>query len=221
MGRSSHPDGRWIGYIALGKLYKVAVSGGTPVLLTDSPPRILPSGAWLTDDRIVFATSARLLSMPAAGGRIAALEPVGSRVAGAARPSPLRLPRKDAILVTECSNNCVQMTLEALHLGTLKRDTILTNVARSWYLPSGYLVAVPAGWDVVGGRFDADALRFLAPPVPLLAGVRLELGIIPELSIADDGTLVYLPATQTGSLGTIVAGGPPGKGRPSWTPTGT
>jgi eukaryotic-like serine/threonine-protein kinase len=196
------PDGQWIGYFAFGKLYKVAVSGGAPVLLTDSAVVNLPGGAWLNDDRIVFASSARLLSMPAGGGRIEPLEPADTRVAGTLG-LPMRLPRNDAILVTECNNNCVQMTLEALHLGTLKRDTILTGVARAWYLPSGYIIAVQQDGTVVGGRFDAKALRFVVPPVPLFAGVRLELGIIPELSIADDGTLVYLPTSQAGSLGTI------------------
>jgi serine/threonine-protein kinase len=191
------PDSRWVGYTALGRLYKVPVSGGTPVLLSDSASTNLASGAWLADDRIVFSTTSRLQSVPADGGRLVALEPASSRGIGQLA-FPMRLPRKDVFLVTECNNNCVQMTLEALHVGTLKRDTILTNVARGWYLPNGYLVAVQQDGTLIGGRFDAQALQFLAPPAPLLNGVRLELGIVPELSIADDGALVYLPSNQAG-----------------------
>jgi Tol biopolymer transport system component len=192
------PDGRWIGYTALGKAYKVSVAGGAPVLLGDSAFVTLASGAWLGNDRIVFATNTTLRGVSASGGPTEVIETprfLGGFV------FPASLPRNDAILITECNNNCVQMTLEVLHLGTHQRDTLLTNVARAWYLPSGHLVAVRQDGTVIGGRFDAKALRFVVPPVPLLTGVYLELGIIPDLSIADDGTLVYLATTQAGAAG--------------------
>jgi len=196
------PDGRWVGYFAQGRLYKVAVGGGAPVLLADSAALESPSGAWLPSGRIVYGTNSWLRSVPAAGGRSEAIEPARSIVASLV--FPMALPRDDAILITECTTNCVQMTLEALHLDTYARDTILTNVARAWYLPTGHLVAIQQDGTLVGGRFDPKTLRFVAPPVPLVTGVQLELGVIPQMSIADDGTLVYLPSTQTG------VGGPRG-----------
>jgi len=45
------PDGRWIGYWADGKLQKVPVNGGAPVVLCDVSPI---SGASWTDNDIVF-----------------------------------------------------------------------------------------------------------------------------------------------------------------------
>jgi serine/threonine-protein kinase len=190
------PDGRWIGYTAQGKLYKVAVAGGAPVLLADSAAGNLASGAWLADGRIVFSTNTKLRSVPAGGGRSEVLEASPALASALVFPTPL--PRNDAILVTECTTNCVGMTLEALHLGGYKRDTILAGAARAWYLPTGILAVVLQDGTLVGGRFDLKKLRFAAPPVPLLTGVHLELGLIPQLSIADDGTLVYLPSTQQG-----------------------
>jgi serine/threonine protein kinase/Tol biopolymer transport system component len=199
------PDGRWVGYTAQSRLYKVAVGGGAPVLLSDSSAVDLASGAWLPDGRIVFATNSWLRSVPATGGRSEVLERTPSVAASLVFPTAL--PRNDAILVTECSTNCVQMTLQALHLDTYARDTILPNVARAWYLPSGHLVAIQQDGVLVGGRFDLKTLRFLAPPVPLVSGVHLEIGIIPQVSIADDGTLIYLPASRAGfgSGGGLVA----------------
>ena len=194
------PDGRWIGYVSRGMLYKVAMAGGAPVFLADSAAADGPTGAWLASDRIVFATDSRLRSVSGGGGPTEVLEP--GRSLAAALIFPMPLPRGDAILITECTTNCVQMTLEALHLDTYRRDTILTNVARAWYLPTGHLVAIRQDGSLVGGRFDLKTLQFMAPPVPLLTGVHLELGAIPQLSIADDGTLVYLPSTQTGLGGT-------------------
>jgi eukaryotic-like serine/threonine-protein kinase len=190
------PDGRWVGYTAQGKLYKMAVAGGARVLLADSAAADLASGAWLADDRIVFATDSWLRIVPAGGGRTEVLDPTTRLAASLVYPMPL--PRTDAVLVTECSTNCVQMTLEVLHLDTRARDTLLTNVARGWYLPTGHLVAIQQDGVLVGGRFDLKTLRFLSPPVPLVTGVHLGLGIVPQISVADDGTLVYLPTAQTG-----------------------
>ena len=66
--------------------------------------------------------------------------------------------------------------------------------------------------------FDADALRFTREPALLLTGVQLELGIIPEFAVSDDGTLVYLPANAGGSA-TVAEVDRTGRSRildPSW-----
>ena len=200
------PDGQWIGYTAAGKTYKVGVGGGAPVLLVDADiadaaTEVLAAGAWLPDDRILFANrSFALLTVPAGGGAVTVIAPPpGNR----GWVFPTALPRKDVILVTECGNNCAQMTLLALNLKTLARDTVLPNTARGWYLPTGHLVAVQQDGSVRGGKFDLDALRFTESPEVLLSGVQLELGITPELAVADDGTLLYLAADQTGTSSTV------------------
>jgi serine/threonine-protein kinase len=201
------PDGRWIGYTSGAKLYKVAVSGGAPLLLSDSAAGNQASGVWLPDGRIVFNSNTVLRMVPAAGGRAESLEPPGSGQAASSLTFPGILPRTDAILVTECITNCVRMTLEVLHLGSLRRDTLLTGVARGWYLPTGALVAVMQDGTIVGAPFDAKALLLEAAPVPLVTGVHLELGITPQMGIADDGTLVYFPSNQSGgsATGALVA----------------
>jgi serine/threonine-protein kinase len=202
------PDGRWIGYTNNGKIYKVAVTGGAPILLanTDALPGksaadVLAAGAWLKDDHILFTSRVfGLFSVPASGGpvtEIAAPPPNLGMV------FPTALPRKDAVLVTICGNNCAQMTLMSLNLETQARDTVLPNTARAWYLPTGHLIAVQQDGTVRGGRFDVDKLRFAEPPAVLFAPVLLELGVTPELTVADDGTLVYLAANQAGSDATV------------------
>ena len=64
------PDGRWIGFFAAGKLRKVAVAGGMPIVVTEASQ---PFGAvWLPDGRIIFAASARggLMRVNDSGGAI-------------------------------------------------------------------------------------------------------------------------------------------------------
>ncbi len=200
------PDSRWIGYTAAGVLYKVPASGGAPARLAEPTlgvgTDLLAGGAWLTNDRIYFSDrSFTLLSVSATGGTLTSVVEAPS---GFGMVFPTALPRTDAILVTLCSNNCAQMTLMSLNLETLARDTVLPGAARAWYLPTGHLITVMQDGSVRGGRFDVGRLRFREPPTAIFSAVQLELGITPELSVANDGTLIYLAANQTGS-GTSVA----------------
>ena len=215
------PDGKWIGYFAGSRLFKVPVAGGTPIALADSAAITVPAGAWLADDRILFTNPGfALLEVPAAGGATRVVEPVPSpsfTFGGAV--FPVALPRPDHILLTECTNNCAQMTLVARNLRTHERHVLLPNTARGWYLPSGILVAVRQDGSVVGAPFDPVAMRITGGVVPLLSGVRLELGITPTFSVADDGTMLYLPADSGASDLTVTRVNRAGKGAlldPSW-----
>ena len=64
------PDGRWVGFFADGKLKKVLVQGGPPIVIADAPQ---PGGAaWMRDGYIVFAASVAggLLRVSDGGGPV-------------------------------------------------------------------------------------------------------------------------------------------------------
>jgi len=80
------PDGRWIGFFAAGKLRRVAVAGGMPVVIAEASQ---PFGAvWLPDGHIVFAASER-------GGLMRVIE-------GGGEAEPLTLPSADTGEVRHC-----------------------------------------------------------------------------------------------------------------------
>ena len=80
------PDGRWIGFFAAGKLRRVAVAGGMPVVIAEASQ---PFGAvWLPDGHIVFAASER-------GGLMRVIE-------GGAEAEPLTLPSADTGEIRHC-----------------------------------------------------------------------------------------------------------------------
>ena len=212
------PDGEWIGYFADGKLFKVPASGGgPPAQVAEGAIPILAGGAWLEDGRIVFSTPGfALQAVASSGGETTTLVPA-PEVGGMIFPTPL--PRKDVLLVTRCGNNCAQQILMAVHLETQQLDTILPGASRGFYLPNGYLVAVMQDGNVVGAPFDLKALRFRRPPATLLSGVQTELTIIPEFTVADDGTMVYLPANAAAGRATPAEVERTGKSRvldPAW-----
>ncbi|HUE84617.1 MAG TPA: protein kinase, partial [Vicinamibacterales bacterium] len=67
------PDGRWLAFDSDGVLKRVAISGGTPVVICNAPGGV--TGAWLDDDTIVIATNTTrvLQRVPASGGTPEAL----------------------------------------------------------------------------------------------------------------------------------------------------
>ena len=70
-------DGRWIAFLASGRLWKTQVEGGTPIALCDSPE--LLGASWGDDNTIVAAlTTTGLWRIPSGGGK-------PTRVGGIAR----------------------------------------------------------------------------------------------------------------------------------------
>jgi serine/threonine-protein kinase len=213
------PDGEWIAYVANGKLFKIAASGsGTPSQVADVGVNpILSGGVWLDDGRIIFSSpSFALLAVPSSGGPVTTVVPAPVN-GGMVYPTPL--PRKDVLLVTRCGNNCAQQVLVAVNLKTQQLDTILPGASRGFYLPDGTLIAVLQDGSVVGAPFDVASLRFKRSPSLLLSGVQSELAIVPEFTVANDGTMIYLPANATAGRGTPAEVDRTGKARvldPSW-----
>src|SRR5262245_61258665 len=62
------PDGKWIAFLAQGRLSKAEVAGGSPIKVADAP--VGYGGMWLEDDTIVYAPTlgSGLMRVPAAGG---------------------------------------------------------------------------------------------------------------------------------------------------------
>ena len=211
------PDGAWIAYLANGKVYKIAAGGGTPVQVAEGANPILAGGTWLEDGRIIFSSPAfALMAVAASGGPVTTIVPAPEN---GGMIFPTALPREDVLLVTRCGNNCAQQALLAVNLKTQALDTVLRSASRGFYLPNGTLIAVLQDGSVVGAPFDLDALRFRSAPSALLSGVQSELTIVPEFAVADDGTMVYLPSSETAGRATPAEVDRTGKSRvldPAW-----
>ena len=92
------PDGQWLGFFADGKLKKVPIDGGPPLILCDAP--IPMGGTWSRDDVIIFAPldNSGLSQVSAAGGEPRAFTSPENREHSHGLPH--FLPSGDAILFT-------------------------------------------------------------------------------------------------------------------------
>jgi serine/threonine-protein kinase len=60
------------------------------------------------------------------------------------------------------------------------------------YVPTGHLVFVRAS-RLWAARFDPQQLMLTTAPVPVIEGIREEIGGAIQFSVSDEGTLVYIP----------------------------
>jgi len=203
------PTGDWIAYFAGGKLKKVSVTGGASVPLCDAPAG--RGGTWADDDTIFFTPAATtnvvVMRVPAAGGTPVAFG-VLSKDAVSQR-WPQVLPGGKGVLYSENSStanwDAGNIVIVPLSGGTPK--IVVRGGYYGRYVASG--LASPKRSEREGGHllymqqgtvfaipFDLDRLEPAGQAVPAVEGVEafLNTGGI-QLSVASEGTLVFVPGT--------------------------
>ncbi len=190
------PEGEWIGFFAGGELKKVAVTGGSPVVLARARA---PRGAvWTTSGRIIFADRDRaILSVPAAGGNLSELGgPSGNLL------WPSLLPGEEWVVGSSDTRQLVLWSLKdgrALALGVsgpvpLQSFDTASLVTGSYprYVGSGHLLYL-VGNTLMALPFDPERLRVLGPPAPVIQEVRRESwDAAGQYDVAGDGTLIFV-----------------------------
>ena len=197
------PDSQWIGFFAEGKLKKVSVAGGTPITLADAN-LTQPGGTWGPNDTIVFRQrSPNLAAIPAAGGTPEPLISPDSSKGENTVCCPAFLPGATALLfVTATGTNPGQIAVRRLPSG--ERTDLIAGGLWPLYLPTGHLLYVQGG-TLMAVPFDPAQLRLAATPVPAVEGV-LQSGQsgVAYYSVADDGSLAYIPGRVRGANSTLV-----------------
>ncbi|MGH9535612.1 MAG: protein kinase domain-containing protein, partial [Terriglobales bacterium] len=186
------PDGRWLAYCGMdGKLEKVSVFGGPPVVL--APACASRGGAWGADGTIVFTPTliSPLARVSAAGG---AVTPVTRLAAGAITHRwPQLLPGGRTVLFTASSNNndFSHATVQAASLATGRATVLVRNAYFGRYLAAGYLTYF-SGSTLFAARFDPRSLRLLGPALPVMSDIQTDLtNGSAQFSVAANGAIVY------------------------------
>jgi serine/threonine-protein kinase len=186
------PDSQWLAFFADGKLKKMPVSGGAPVIVCDAT--IGFGGAWGADDTIVFAPApgSPLWRVPAAGGDPVRLTRLDAERGEFSHRWPEFLPDGRTVLFTvgiEGSWDEAEIVAESIDTGT--RQRLVAGGTQPRYLPSGHLLFARHGaaWVV---PFDAVQLRVAGTPTRVLDDVLVSFDGAGQLSVSPGGTLVYI-----------------------------
>jgi serine/threonine-protein kinase len=189
------PNGEWIGFFARGKLQKIPLQGGAPVVICDV--RSARGGSWGDDGNIVFASSAEsgLLRVSSNGGTP---QPLTQLKAGEATHRwPQILPGSKYVLFTaNTGSNWENASIEIQSLKTGQRKTLHRGGSYGRYVSTGHLVYVH-GSTLYAAPLDLHREELTGPPTPILGDIsnspvtgsaQFDISASP----AGHGSLVYL-----------------------------
>ena len=189
------PDGNWVGFFGSeSALQRVSIRGGPPVTIIGDQG--FPRGAsWGTDDRIIFATSARdsgLLRVPMGGGELDVLTTPDSQQGELDHLWPEILPGGKAVLFTIRRGVGLQdVQIAVLSLESGDYDVLVPGGSSPRYVPTGHIVYGVDGtlWAV---GFDLDSLTVTSDPIPVVEDVLMGQIGAANFAVAQDGSLVYV-----------------------------
>ncbi len=187
------PDGEWVGFFAQGKLKKVPLSGGAPLLCDASQGR---SGSWGDDDSIVFTPSATigtgLWRVPAGGGAPQAITTPDPKTREYSHRWPQVLPGAKAVLFAVFTGaDPDQNRISVVRLDNGERRTAMEGASFGRYVPTGHLVYARSG-GLLAAPFDLRRLQITGRQVPILEGVLTSGTGNAQFSISDTGLLSYV-----------------------------
>ena len=199
------PDGQWIGFFADGKLNKVSVSGGAPLILCDAPNH--RGGSWGPDDSIIFTPGQNdgLWRVSADGGTpqmITTLE-----ADEASHRWPQFLPDGKGILFTTVPKSATDVSdynVAVQGLDNGEKRVLIRGGSYGRYVPTGHLVYYLAG-TMMAVPFDLARLEVRGNPVPVVEGVGtfLDWGLA-QFSFSSTGSLVYAEGRLSDLESTLV-----------------
>jgi len=191
------PDGQWIGIISGsdggGHLQKIAVSGGRPITVAESPDRII-GATWDDDDRIIFGTNtAGLFQVSAAGGTPEPLTFTGGDQPSVRHGWPFAIPGRNAVVFAVGG--------DPTHLAALDLDSrVVTDLGiegtSPQYASTGHLVYATGEGGLNAVPFDAASLTVTGNPVPLIDTVTLTFSEGAFFGLSRDGHLAYIAASR-------------------------
>jgi len=190
------PDGRWLAFFADGKLKKVAVSGGSPLVLADAPAP--GGGSWNDEGEIVFS------GLPAGG--LAVTSDQGGEVTAITTPQatkgelrhawPSWMPGNRAILFTIVTSPVPgapgQLALK--NVGSPTGRVLRTGVSRAIPAGPGYLL-IASGSDLRAMTYDERTSTLTGSSDAVLDGLADANGV-PQFAAADGDALVALRAAS-------------------------
>ncbi len=185
------PDGRYLAFVAGGKLKRIPVAGGPAEVICDAPTG--SDGSWSKDDVILFDGSDAdpIYRVNASGGARAVAVP-GDSVNQVGWPE--FLPDGKHFLYMHISATGSKLMVGSL--GGAKPKELPLAGSRTEYTREGY-VLFARDRALFAQRFDARALKVVGEAFPIAEDLPTSASGVANFSVSDNGVLVY---RATGTL---------------------
>jgi Tol biopolymer transport system component len=186
------PDSRFVAFFSAGKLKKVQIAGGPPIVLCAVADG--RGGTWNRDNVIVFGSlGTPLMRVAAAGGTPAPVAKLDATYAETSHRWPHFLPDGRHFLFTAVTGAAnIAPKPSKVRIGSLDTTEAvdLFQAESAVAFASGHLLFVRDG-TLMAQPFDASALRTTGDPFPVAEQVSTEGSRYAGFSVAPGGTLVY------------------------------
>jgi serine/threonine-protein kinase len=197
------PDGKSLAFVADFTLKKLSFDGSVLSLTKVADTRGV---TWAGDDTLVYSpeVTGGLFQISANGGAPRAITTVDFKKNERTHRWPQVLPGGKAVLFTvgtiNSPDNYDGSNIEAVNLTTGERRVVLQSASMARYVPTRHLIFARGGL-LYAIAFDAGSLATHGKPVPVVQGVAGDktTGAV-HFVIANDGTLAYVPGSNTSSL---------------------
>jgi Tol biopolymer transport system component len=183
------PDSRSLGFFAAGKMMRVAVAGGAPQTICDTPTGPWVLATWGANDTILFTGSEKpgVYRVGANGGTpVAVLEPESPT----SYHWPSFLPDGRHFLFYALYLN-KQPEVRVGSLDSSESKIVLQGYSRAMYADPGYLLFVREG-TLLAQPFDLSTLSVTGSPMPVAENLLYlrDLGQA-DFSVSTNGVLAY------------------------------
>ena len=196
------PNGKSIAFISDFTLKKIALDGPVTSVVKVGDARGI---SWLGDDKLAYAPepASGLFTISATGDNPQPISRLDDGKKERTHRWPQALPNGKAVIFTvgtiSSPDNYDRANIEAVILATGERRVILQNASMARYVPSGHLVFARGG-ELCAVSFDPQSLTTRGNPQSVLQGVAGDPTTgASDFSVADDGTLVYVPGEAGGT----------------------
>jgi Tol biopolymer transport system component len=191
------PDGRYLGFVAEGKVKKIDVSGGPAQKICDAPTG--SDGSWSSEGVILFDGTGTdpIYRVSASGGTPTVAVKASAERKEAQVGWPDFLPDGKHFLYMATGQKPEDTQYRIGSLDSTETKTLAPAQTMITYAPPGYLLFV-RDRTLVAQSFDPRAIKTTGEPVPLAEKVGTNTVGLALFSVSREGTLVY----RTGEIGT-------------------
>ena len=191
------PDSRFVGFFSGGKLKKIDVTGGPPIVLCDVQVTGL-GGTWNRDGVIVFGSGSTLFRVPASGGQPTPASTQEKGEGGHSGPSFLPDGRHFLFSVAGAAGG---QTGWRNYVGTLDsmQRTRVPDAAWPKASYTGGFVLFPRDATLMAQRFDVNRFVTTGEAHPVADEIQTISGFgVGLFSVSDTGVLAYQTGSDTG-----------------------
>ena len=195
------PHGDWLGFFvaAEGRLKKVALSGGAPVVISEAPD--VRGASWGPDDAIVYTgqLDGGLLRIAAGSRTPEELTKPNADQHEKTHRFPDVLPNGKGVIFTIGTHEITSFSdarIAVYDFATRQIKVLIEGGSDAHYLPPGYLIYGRSG-ALMAVRFDAERLVVDGTPVPMVDGALTSAVFGPaHFAATANGVMAYIPGAE-------------------------